>query len=244
MSTQYTVLPAFYDALNKEVNYEEYVQYVLNNISVPSPSVLDLGCGTGDVSILLSKKGVDVVALDISSEMLSLACHKAEKESVKVFYTCQDMISFSTGKKYDAVISTFDSLNYIKTKTGLYSAFNCVFDELKDGGLFIFDMNSEYKFKNVYADNSYVFDEDTVFCAWQNFYDEKSKLCDFYINIFAEENGRYNRYFEIQTERMFTFKEILQGLKKAGFTLLKSSSDYYGAPITNTTERYYIIAKK
>lgn len=244
MSTQYTVLPAFYDELNKDVNYDEYVQYVLDTVSLSSPSVLDLGCGTGDVSIRLSKKGADVVALDISSEMLSLASHKAEKENAKVFYTCQDMTSFSTGKKYDAVVSTFDSLNYIRTKTGLYSAFDCVFAELRDGGYFIFDMNSEYKFKTVYADNSYVFDEDTVFCAWQNFYDEKRKLCDFYINIFAEENGKYNRYYEVQTERMYTLKEILKGLEKSGFTVIQTSSDYYGTPITNTSERYYIIAKK
>lgn len=244
MNIEYTVLPAFYDKLNGDVNYNEYADYILKNIPLTSPSVLDLGCGTGNLSIILSKRGAEVVGLDNSSEMLSLAANKAEKENCNIFFTCQDMTSFSTGRTYDAVVSIFDCLNYIKTKAGLFNAFKAVASELNEGGIFLFDMNTEYKFENVYADNSYVLEEDGIFCAWQNYYDKKKKICDFYINIFVKSKNAYDRYYEEHTERMFTLDEIKSGLKKAGLTFIGAFSDYNGSPVLNTTERYYIIAKK
>lgn len=244
MKSEYTVLPAFYDALNADVNYGDYLQYISDKIEIKGAKILDLGCGTGDLSILLSKNGASVIGLDISPEMLALASHKAEKAHANVFYTCQDMTSFSTGHVYDAVISTFDCLNYITTKAGLLRAFTSVARELKEKGVFLFDMNSEYKFKEIYSDNSYVLEADKVFCAWQNFYDEKSKLCDFYINVFAEENGSYKRYYEEQTERMFTLDDIKTCLKKAGLKFIDVFSDYNSSKIDEKTERYYIIAEK
>lgn len=244
MNYEYTVLPAFYDELNSDVDYQQYAKYLTAHFDVHCSTVLDLGCGTGDLSHILSQMGATVVGLDASSEMLALASHKAEKQRVNVFYTCQNMTSFSTGHCYDAVISTFDCLNYLLTKADLIRAFTCVAGELKDGGVFLFDMNTEYKFKNVYADNSYVLESDNVFCAWENYYNEENKKCSFYINLFAEEKGLYRRYFEEQTERMFTLSEIKSALKKAGLTFVSVSSDYNGSPVTDTTERYYFIAKK
>jgi len=244
MKSEYTVLPAFYDALNSDVDYEAYLYYIANSVSLNSAHIPDLGCGTGDMSILLAKKGANVIGLDNSPEMLALAAHKAEKAHADVFYTCQDMTSFSTGREYDAVISTFDSLNYVTSKAGLTRAFASVSRELKKEGLFLFDMNSEYKFKEIYADNSYVLEADGVFCAWQNFFDAESKLCDFYINIFAEENGVYKRFYEEQTERMFTLDEIKACLKKAGLCFVDVFSDFNKSKINEKTERYYITAKK
>ncbi len=244
MNIEYTVLPAFYDALNSDVDYNEYVNYISRNALIEGANLLDLGCGTGDMSVLLSKKGANVTALDISPEMLALASHKASKAHAHVFYTSQDMTSFSTGMVYDTVISTFDSLNYITTKTGLVRAFSSVACELKDGGVFLFDINTEYKFKNIYSDNSYVLEADGIFCVWENLYDEKKKVCDFFINIFAEEKGVYKRYYEEQRERMFTLSEIKDSLKKAGLTFVSASSDFNCSPIEDNTERYYIIAKK
>ncbi len=242
MNREYTVLPAFYDELNSDVNYEEYADYLCGHFDVHSATLLDLGCGTGDLSHILAKRGATVIGLDASSEMLTLASHKAEKKRLNVFYTCQDMTSFSTGHVYDAVISTFDCLNYLLTKADLVRTFCCVAKELKEGGVFLFDMNTEYKFKNVYADNSYVLESDKVFCAWENYYDEKSKKCDFYINLFAEEKGLYRRYSEEQTERMFTLEEIKTSLNRAGLTLVSVSSDFNGTAVTDTTERYYFTA--
>ena len=244
MNNEYTVLPAFYDELNSDVDYEAYADYICSKIGIDSPDILDLGCGTGDLSHILALRGANITGLDASSEMLTLARHKSEKKRARVFYTCQDMTSFSTGQMYDVVISTFDCLNYLLTKADLTRAFTCVAKELKEGGVFLFDMNTEYKFANIYADNSYVLESDRVFCAWENYYDEKTKKCDFYINLFAKVDGHYERFCEEQTERMFTLDEIKNSLKKAGLTFVSASSDYDGSPLTDTTERYYITAKK
>lgn len=244
MNNEYTVLPAFYDRLNSDVDYTAYADYLCTLFDPDGATVLDLGCGTGDLSHILAERGSFVVGLDASSEMLTLANHKAEEKRLKIVYTCQNMTSFSTGHRYSAVISTFDCLNYLLTKADLVRAFTCVANELETDGVFLFDMNTEYKFTHVYADNSYVLEEDGVFCAWENYYDEGSKQCDFYINIFAEEKGMYRRYSEVQTERMFTLAEIKSSLKKAGLTLVSVSSDYSGAPVDDNTERYYFVAKK
>lgn len=245
MNNEYTVLPAFYDALNLDVDYGKYAEYILSNISAATPDILDLGCGTGELTIALCKKGARVVGLDASTEMLTLASNKSIRCSADAFFTCQDMSSFSTGKSYDAVISTFDSLNYLKSRAALLRTLECVERELRDGGVFLFDMNSEYKFRNVYSDNSYILEGDGVFCAWENFFDEKTKKCDFYIDVFAEEkNGLYKRYSETQTERMFTLQEIKSAIKKAGLTLIGVFSDYEETPISDKTERYYFKVKK
>lgn len=244
MNNEYTVLPAFYDELNSDVDYEAYADYICSKTKKETPDILDLGCGTGDLSHILALRGANVTGLDASSEMLTLARHKSDKKRVKVFYTCQDMTSFSTGQMYDTVVSTFDCLNYLLTKADLARAFTCVAKEMKEGGIFLFDMNTEYKFANIYADNSYVLESDRVFCAWENYYDEKAKKCDFYINIFAKVGEHYERFYEEQTERMFTLDEIKSALKKAGLTFVSASSDYDGSPVTDTTERYYITAKK
>ncbi len=243
MNKEYTVLPAFYDALNSEVDYGEYARYLMSKIP-PKCRVLDLACGTGDISHLLAANGFEVIGLDASEEMLCLAQHKAEQKRVKVFYTRQSMTSFTTGHEYEAVVSTFDSLNYLLTKADLTRAFESVARELCEGGVFLFDMNTEYKFKNIYADNSYVLESDGVFCAWENYYDEKSRKCDFYINIFAEENGLYRRYSEVQTQRMFTLDEIKASLKKAGLTFVSAESDFDGGTIDENTERYYFTVRK
>lgn len=245
MNNEYTVLPAFYDALNSDVDYGEYAEYILSNVSTVTPDILDLGCGTGELTLALSKKGARVVGLDASTEMLTLASNKAIRCGADAFFTCQDMSSFSTGKSYDAIISTFDSLNYLKSRAALLRTFECVKRELRDDGVFLFDMNSEYKFRNVYSDNSYILEGDGVFCAWANFFDEKTKKCDFYIDVFAEEKrGLYKRYSETQTERMFTLQEIKSSIKKAGLTLIGVFSDYEETPISDNTERYYFKVKK
>ena len=243
MSQQYSVLPRFYDLLNSEANYSEYVAYLSSHIPQKS-SVIDLGCGTGNISIALAKLGYDVTGLDLSSEMLSEAAFKSEKEKVSVFYTCQDISDFKVPTLYDAAVSAFDSLNYITENDKLCAAFSRVSDCLKSGGLFLFDMNSPYKFETFYADNSFVLEEDGVFCAWENYYNKKSRKCKFFINIFAEENGVYKRYYEQQTERSYKLADIVKMLESAGFELVSVSSDFDLSPVLPDTLRYYFIARK
>lgn len=243
MFEQYTVLPEFYDRLNTEADYSSYIEYLASNI--PSGAdVLDLGCGTGEMAIRLSEKGYSVTALDYSSEMLSEAFSKAQKRNSEVFFTCQDMTAFSVSHLYNAAISCFDSFNYILTNDKLLAAFSNCAAALDANGLFIFDMNAPAKFENLYSDNTFVIEENGIFCVWENDYNRKSRRCRFYINIFVEEGNAYKRYYEEQCERSYKLSDITECLDKAGFELLSVSSDFNFSPIDDTTERYYFIARK
>lgn len=243
MQEQYTVLPRFYDELNKEADYSAYIDYLVKHI--PSQSaVLDLGCGTGNVSIELALRGYDVTGLDVSCEMLTEARYKSEKQKTNVFYTCQDMTSFSCPVRYDAVVSSFDCLNYILTKDKLFSALSRVYSSLSQNGVFLFDMNSPYKFENIYADNTFVIEEEGIFCVWENEFNKNTGKCNFYINIFVQENEKYTRYYEKQTEKSYPLKTVLKLIKEAGFSSVEVYSDFNGGKVVDTTDRFYFIARK
>ena len=243
MSEQYTVLPEFYDRLNTEADYSAYLDY-LDSLLPKACNLIDLGCGTGEISIGLARLGHKVTALDISPEMLSEAHHKSVTRGTDVFFTCQDMTSFCVPHKYDAVVSCFDSLNYILSKDKLQSTFLCVNNALEPGGLFLFDMNAPAKFEKVYADNTFVIEEDGIFCVWENEYNAKSRRCRFYIDIFVNNKTAWDRYSEIQTEKSYKLSDILNTLEKAGFDTCSIGSDFDGCPIDENTHRYYFVARK
>jgi hypothetical protein len=125
----------------------------------------------------------------------------------------------------------------------------CVHLYLAPGGLLVFDVNSPYKFAHTYGNNAYILedeDEDgrAVFCGWQNEYDPESRLCKFYLSLFAEgEDGAYIRSDEEQTERCFDEAELTAALDTAGFDLCGIYSDFDFSPVTKTTERWYVVAR-
>jgi len=194
--------------------------------------------------IRLSRDGYNLTGLDISADMLAEASAKSEKHRTDVFYTCQDMTSFSVSHLYDAVISCFDSFNYILTKEKLLSAFTRCYNSLDKNGLFVFDMNAPAKFEKLYADNTFVIEEDGIFCVWENEYNSRSKRCRFFINIFVENDGRYDRYYEEQCERSYKLSDIYECLESAGFELVGAYSDFDKSPIDRETQRYYFVARK
>ena len=243
MFEQYTVLPEFYDRLNTEADYESYVEY-LKSLIPTGTSILDVGCGTGEMCVRLAQGGYNVTGLDLSSDMLAEASAKSERNHTEVFYTCQDMTSFSVSHLYDAVISCFDSFNYLLSKDKLLAAFTRCYNALDKNGLFVFDMNAPAKFEQLYADNTFVIEEDGIFCVWENDYNSRSHRCKFFINIFVENNGKYDRYYEEQCERSYKYSDICECLEKAGFELVNTFSDFDKSPIDHETQRYYFIARK
>ncbi len=238
MDTQYTILPQYYDALNDGADYIGYADFISKRLKDNS-KILDLACGTGNMSILLSKAGHRLTCLDISQDMLSVARKKSDDEKLDIFFVCQNMTNFSFTERFDAIICCFDSVNYILDKKLLDRCFSIVCEHLSVGGKFIFDINSEYKFSNIYAQNSYILENDGVFCAWENYYNPKSRMCDFYLNVFArEQNGLWSRHCEEQRERMYTERQIKQALSKAGLAITETLS------FEEPAERIYYVCEK
>ncbi len=246
----YDLLAPFYDEVNKDINYSEwadFIEKIIKRYYDGRPElVLDLGCGTGKMTLELSRRRYDMTGIDISPEMLDTARRTAEDEGIsdKILWLCQDMTEFELYGTVDVTVSCLDCINHLTDKKSLDKCFALVHNYLVPGGLFIFDINGKRKFEEIYADNSYVIEEDGNVCVWQNYYDDKRGVCDFYITVFEEgSDGRYERYDDIQKEKMYTLRSIRSSLNKNGFEFLGAYNDYDFTEADDSAERIYIVCK-
>lgn len=206
--------------------------------------VLDLGCGTGTLTAMMAKRGYEMIGVEGSPEMLSVAREKAEEAGEDILYLCQDMTEFELYGTVDAAYSSLDSINYLLSEEDVIKTFRWVNNYLLDGALFIFDLNSPYKLKEILGNNTFVNEEDGIFYTWENEYDEESKKCTFYLNLFCEEpGGTYSRMVEEQQERAYTEEEIRRLLEASGMELLAVyGKDFASAP-AECEERLIFVAK-
>ena len=187
-----------------------------------------------------------MTGVDISAEMLDIARNAAEaaKCDKDILWLCQDMREFELYGTVDLTVCCLDAINHLTRPADVKSCFDLVHNYLIPDGLFIFDINGRRKFEQVYGSQVYVMEEEDSVCVWQNQYDEGSRLCDFYITVFKErEDGAYERYDEIQTERMYTLRAIRKRLKESGFEFICAYSDFEMTPATDEDERIYIVAR-
>ena len=254
----YDAIAGVYDRLNREIDYEAWANFFercfTEYLAEKPKLVLDLACGTGRMTRTLANRGYDMIGADGSEEMLAEA-YAAEWEDDRrseqpILYLCQDMRSFELYGTVGAVVCCLDSLNYLPTEADLEKTFRSVHNYLDPDGLFLFDVNTPYKFEHVYGNNAYILegeDEDGrgIFCGWQNAYDPASGACDFYLTLFREdEDGRYIRTEEHQREYCHTRERLCRLLDACGFETVGFWGDYDGNAPSETAERWYIAAKK
>lgn len=245
-----SVLAEMYDKWNDMLDYGAWAEFVFRlfdkHSQIPVKNVLEIACGTGSMTAELVRKGYDVIASDISSEMLSGAEKKLREAGLKAFFVEADMRCFTLAKKVDACVCTLDSINYLTKPCDFVSCLESAKNALNDGGLFLFDTNSKYKFENVYADNAYSYEEDGIFCTWQNFYDPEKRLCDICITLFKETpEGLYERSDEEHRERMYTVRSVKRMLERAGLEFCGVYGDYnFREADEESDERLYWVARK
>ncbi len=249
MKDIYALLAKNYDNFNAQIDYaswadfleEIFAKYATNK----EKKLLDLGAGTGSMSLALARRGYDVVGVDLSEDMLMVARERVYKENLQnpPLFLKQNMCRLDLYGTVDLAICCLDGINHLTTTKQLREAFASVRLFLEDDGLFVFDVNSSYKFEHIYADNSYVFEDDGIFCTWQNAYNKKTRLCHFYITTFEEtEDGKYERFDAEQKEKMHTHRTLKKELEAAGFTLLSRVSRF-DFSMQEEDERHYYIAK-
>ncbi len=247
----YDLIAPIYDKINGELDYSAWADFIEENIRRYNPNmqtelVLDLGCGTGRMTLELARRGYDMTGVDLSAQMLDVARASAEREGLsdRMLWLMQDITEFELYGTVELAVSCLDTLNHLTERTELLRCLSLLHNYLVPDGLLLFDINGRRKFEEIYADNSYVMEEEGSLCVWQNSYNPKSRLCDFYITLFREEeDGRYARYDEVETERMYTLRSVKSALKESGFELIGAYSDFDFTEATDASERIYITAR-
>ena len=246
---QYSNLASVYDLLNDEYDYNKYADFLDSEIKanekVKSSLVLDLACGTGKITFALRELGYDMTGVDLSEEMLSVArdiCY--EKDINDILWLCQDMREFELYGTVDACACCLDSINYLTKISDVKRCFSLVHNYLIPDGVFIFDVNTPYRFENVYGSNDYILEDECYLLAWRNEYNEKSRICKFYLSIFEEnEDGSYERNDEVQLEKCYSMKQIKSALTECGFEIIKVYGDLDKNDATDNNEKWYFVAR-
>ena len=244
----YESFASVYDLFMDEINYDEWVSYVeklWNRFDLKPDIVCELGCGTGNISLRLAEKGYETIGIDISADMLSEAKMKAEQNGTDVLFLLQDMREFELYGTVNSILCLCDSLNYITDDEDMQQVFNLVNNYLHPGGLFVFDLNTEYKFKEIYGENTFSeTDEDAVY-IWENYYDEEERINEYYLNFFMKnETGTYDRTQEEHLERAYSLDEIKRFIEKSGMKFEAAYDAFTFEPVKENSERIYVVARE
>jgi ubiquinone/menaquinone biosynthesis C-methylase UbiE len=237
-----------YDNFMDNIPYEEWAAYVMQLLQedqIKDGLILDLGCGTGSLTEILSKHGYEMIGVDNSMEMLEIAREKAMDHGQDILYLYQDMRAFELYGTVRAVISICDSMNYILEEKDLTEVFRLVNNYLDPEGLFIFDMNTPYKYEMLLSDNTIAEDRDEMSFIWDNYYYEEERINEYNLHLFLqEEDGRYQKYTETHYQKAYHIEEILQMLEEAGMEFVAVYDAFTKEAPKADSERVYFIARE
>lgn len=244
----YSYFADFYDGLTNNVNYDSYAKYILSIAQKYNHNMgitLDLACGTGTLTLLLKKMGVDIYGIDGSAEMLSVAQEKAINNDISgMLFLCQKMQNIDLYGTIDTCICTLDSINHITNIENVQKTFSKVSFFMNPKALFIFDVNTIYKHNEILANNTFVYDTKDVYCVWQNTLAKDKRTVEISLDFFENIDGVYRRYSENFKERAYTNEEICFMLEKAGFKLLDVFEEMTFNKPTAKSQRNIYIAEK
>ena len=256
----YDGLAGFYDKYTGDMNHEKVAEFLIrcfkkygnkglkavaagktadgvtDGTDIESSNlVIDVGCGTGKLSIILAKRGFDVTGLDISPEMLYEAQQNAEAENVNIMWLCQDMTKMNTYGSYAAMVCTYDGINHVTTINRLREFFKRAYNFVDPGGLLIFDYLTKEYFENYIDGNVMVDDQGDGTCIWQGKYNEKNEICTYSVTCYSEtEDGTYSRSDDVIKEKAWQTETLKTELQSAGFAIKEIFAG----------KRIFIVAKK
>ena len=254
----YRALARVYDRLNAEIDYEGWADFVescfARYLKEKPELLLDLACGTGSMTLALAARGYDMIGVDGSMDMLSVASERAyERDVPSPLLLLQDMRAFELYGTVGAVTCCLDSVNYLLSERDVRACFACVHNYLDPDGLFLFDVNTPYKFRHVYGDNAYILEDEwtdgegrtqSAFCGWQNCFDADTGICEFELSVFEQkEDGSYDRADETQRERCYDESTLRALLEDTGFEWIGTFGDWQFSAPDETCERWYIVAR-
>lgn len=241
----------YYDMLTENVDYKSRCEYICNLLAengVGKGILLDLACGTGTMSMLLSDKGYDVIGADASEDMLSVAQEKKMESGKDIMFLCQRMEELDLFGTINAAVCTLDSINHITDEETVKKVFSKVSLFMEDKGLFIFDVNTPFKHREILGNNTFVYDMEDVYCVWQNSTDKNTLFTEVSLDIFEkdteEEDDVYYRYSEEFSERGYELSEIREWLEEYKFEVLGIYEEMTNNEVKDDTQRAVFVARK
>lgn len=244
----YDCFADYYDTLMSDADYLKRAEYLcslfLRFDRMPS-LLLDLACGTGAFSCAFAQKGVSVIGVDISPEMLFKAREKAAEINQDILFLCQDAAQLDLYGTVDGAICCMDSLNHITDYNELCKAIKRVSLFLEPGRLFIFDVNTVFKAENILGDNVFVTEEDGVYCVWQNEYEPETRMTYMSLDFFSGDGINYTRSTQLVEERAYTDEELLCAIEQAGLSVEAVLGDMtFEAPKAEEERKIFVLRKK
>ncbi len=244
----YGFFSSVYDKLTENVNYTaraDYIADLLAENGIKGGILLDLACGTGTLSIEMSKKGFEVIGVDASADMLSVAMNNAYESEKNILFLCQPMQQLDLYGTINAAICTLDSINHLTEAADVQAAFDKVSLFTEPGGVFVFDVNTVYKHREILADNTFVYETDDVYCVWQNSLDKTTDTVQIDLDIFEQiDDGVYERMQESFCERAYPLTLLKEMLGKAGFETVAVYDELSREEPKENSERLFIVARK
>lgn len=244
----YTEFADVYDSLQADVDYDKRTQYLLElfeKYDRRPTLLLDMACGTGGFSLQFAKRGVDVIGVDISPEMLNIARERFASEGQQPLLLCQSASELDLYGTVDGAVCCLDSLNHIIDESELEESFKRISLFLESGRLFIFDVNTEYKHRQVLSGNTFVCDTDDVYCVWNNSECDDDMIVDISLDFFKKQpDGSYKRSGEVFSERAYTVPCLKRMCKNADLDVLAILSDMTDEEYKPNDERIIFIVRK
>ena len=242
----YHELAQSYDRLTNDVDYGATVDFyfeILRRENLQPRTAVDLACGTGSVALLLAERGLQVTAVDMSWEMLTVAQQKAAEADVYPQFVCQTLQNLHLPKAVDLAVCALDSIDYILDPDDCKEAIRRVYKSLNPGGCFIFDVNTPEKLRAM--DGQVFLDEDDdVFCLWRGEFDEATNICSYGMDLFQRRGEVWYRSFEEHREYAYSARQLVGYLKEAGFTFVAVYGDRKFAAPGQGEQRIYLKARK
>lgn len=245
----YSSFAQVYDLFMDNVPYEEWSTYLIGLLKehgVEDGLVLDLGCGTGKMTRLLEKAGYDMVGIDYSEEMLGIAREQQfEDADSSILYLLQDMRELELDGTVRAVVSICDSMNYILEDEELEQVFRAVNRYLDPKGMFIFDLNTLYKYRDLLGETTISENREEGSFIWDNYFDEEEMVNEYDLTLFIREKGDlYRKYEEAHFQRAYTLERVKELLEKAGMEFVAAYDAFTKEPVKENSERIYVIARE
>ena len=242
----YHNLAVSYDRLTSDVDYEATVAFyyeILKQEGLSPRTAVDLACGTGSVTTILANKGLQVIGVDMSEEMLTVASQKAGEAGAFPWFICQSLQQLRLPRAVDLAVCALDSLDYITDPEDCQEAIRRVYKYLNPGGIFIFDVNTPEKLRAM--DGQVFLDEDDdVYCVWRGEFNEETNICSYGMDLFQRKGNLWERSFEEHCEYAYSAEQLVGYLKAAGFTHIRVYGDRRMEAPAEGEQRIYIKARK